>query len=410
VHGADLGQLLGALGGESMPTPIALYAAMEALKGLCCAHDAGVIHCDISPSNLLWSYAGEVKIADFGVAQALDLARRKRQGGGNVAGKLRYMAPEQLGGQPVDQRADLFAVGVVLLEMLMGPEACESKRMSAYGPVFSWSRTRAAGVPADLLEIFDRALAERPQDRYRDAASFRRDLAAALHRRSPGYGAEELARELALTGPAPAVDARRPPSLHDLLDVSDEPARSFLDDQKPTAPFRNPDALRSISVGVAAAYTPPPALDGFEGALSPTTPQVASPTAPYALRSTLAQLPWRRIGLVGGPAMAALLAILLAVTLAAGGNAAPLPPAQAAPVAARGPQSPTVKPLTGRLQVNGPSGTSVIIGTVTYPPAPCEVELPAGQYQVKLVRHGRRPRVTVRNVIIEAGGQVSLRL
>src|SRR6266542_1002854 len=88
VHGADLGQLLEAQRARRERTPVAfaIYVAMEALMGLACAHESGggagggVIHCDLSPSNLLLSYAGEVKLAAFGVAQALDLASRRRRG------------------------------------------------------------------------------------------------------------------------------------------------------------------------------------------------------------------------------------------------------------------------------------------------------------------------------------------
>jgi serine/threonine protein kinase len=126
VRGTDLGQILGRLAasGERPPVAIAVYVAIEALKGLVYAHErreldgrVGVIHCDLSPANLLVSFAGEVKIGDFGVAQALDVARRRRQSGG-VMGKVRYMAPEQLLGEPLDPRTDLYSLGVVLHEAL----------------------------------------------------------------------------------------------------------------------------------------------------------------------------------------------------------------------------------------------------------------------------------------------------
>lgn len=126
VQGTDLGQLLQRIAErrERVPVPIAVYLATEALKGLVYAHErreldgrVGVIHCDLSPSNLLVSWAGEVKIGDFGVAQAVDVARKKRDGGG-VMGKVRYMAPEQLLGEPLDPRTDLYSLAVVLHETL----------------------------------------------------------------------------------------------------------------------------------------------------------------------------------------------------------------------------------------------------------------------------------------------------
>jgi serine/threonine-protein kinase len=126
VRGTDLAQLLARLTarGEQPPVNIAVYIAMEALKGLVYAHErreldgrVGIVHCDLSPSNLLLSFAGEVKIGDFGVAQALDVPRRKGTAGG-VMGKVRYLAPEQLLGEAVDARTDLYALGVVLHEAL----------------------------------------------------------------------------------------------------------------------------------------------------------------------------------------------------------------------------------------------------------------------------------------------------
>ncbi|MCA1664388.1 MAG: serine/threonine protein kinase, partial [Myxococcales bacterium] len=126
VRGSDLAQLLARLParGERPPVNIAVYIAMEALKGLVYAHErreldgrVGIVHCDLSPSNLLLSFAGEVKIGDFGVAQALDVPRTKGAAGG-VMGKVRYLAPEQLLGEAVDARTDLYALGVVLHEAL----------------------------------------------------------------------------------------------------------------------------------------------------------------------------------------------------------------------------------------------------------------------------------------------------
>jgi serine/threonine protein kinase len=183
VQGADLGQLLGRLRarGERMPAAIAVYVACEALEGLAYAHDRtpGVIHCDVSPSNLLVSFAGEVKLTDFGVAQALGAARA----GGRVMGKARYMAPEQSAGQPFDARADLYALGIVLREMLE-PE-----------------------LPAPLLDVITRATAEKAAARPASA----RALLAELTR---------LARDLdPITAPDVGAWARR------LLETPESPAR-----------------------------------------------------------------------------------------------------------------------------------------------------------------------------------------
>jgi len=127
VEGCDLRKLNGALGRQSrrLPVGVALYIAVETLKGLQYAHGKkvagrplGLVHRDVSPHNILLSRSGEVKLSDFGIAKAHARATATRSG--IVKGKLGYMAPEQIAGQPIDARTDLFAVGVVLYEMLTG--------------------------------------------------------------------------------------------------------------------------------------------------------------------------------------------------------------------------------------------------------------------------------------------------
>jgi serine/threonine-protein kinase len=166
VHGADLRQLLGSLRrlGQRMPVPIAVYAAMEALKGLVCAHEAGVIHCDISPSNLLLSYAGEVKIADFGVAQAFHVASRAHRGDHPIMGKLRYMAPEQLRGAGLDARADLYSLAVVLHETLSMQPLFSGDGAERDAPIPRLAELRD-DVPEALDDLIVRALAEEPAAR-----------------------------------------------------------------------------------------------------------------------------------------------------------------------------------------------------------------------------------------------------
>ena len=157
IHGADLGQLLRA-STEPLPLPIALHLASEALKGLVFAHErideagcsAGTIHCDISPSNLLVSYAGEVKITDFGVAQALDVSQRRAHSA-RVLGKYRYMPPEQRRGSTVGPCADLYALAVVLCEMLM------LDRTTPVPELAGRLRRQRADVPPALEELLQRA-------------------------------------------------------------------------------------------------------------------------------------------------------------------------------------------------------------------------------------------------------------
>jgi serine/threonine protein kinase len=127
VHGRDLLKTLAACAKKRMgfPTDIALYIVMEVLKGLDYAHNLrgpdgaplGIIHRDVSPSNVLLSFDGKVKLGDFGIAKA---SSRERTATGILKGKFGYMAPEQVIGRAIDHRADVFAVGILLYELLTG--------------------------------------------------------------------------------------------------------------------------------------------------------------------------------------------------------------------------------------------------------------------------------------------------
>jgi serine/threonine protein kinase len=187
VQGTDLGQLLARIAErrERVPVPIAVYVATEALKGLVYAHEhrerdgrSGVIHCDLSPSNLLVSWAGEVKIGDFGVAQAVDVARKKRDGGG-VMGKVRYMAPEQLLGEPLDPRTDLYSLAVVIHEALTLRRPFDAGDLDGTAAaVVAGAQLPVSSYRDDVPEALDKLLARTmSRDSSRRPASAREMLA-----------------------------------------------------------------------------------------------------------------------------------------------------------------------------------------------------------------------------------------
>src|SRR5262249_44453615 len=111
---------------EIMPTAQAVYIASRLCEGLDYAHrrrdmrgqPLGIIHRDVTPQNVLLSFDGEVKIIDFGIAKAAN--RSQRTQAGILKGKFGYMSPEQVLGQTLDGRSDIFALGVILYEMLTG--------------------------------------------------------------------------------------------------------------------------------------------------------------------------------------------------------------------------------------------------------------------------------------------------
>ncbi|WP_437493351.1 protein kinase [Sorangium sp. So ce1014] len=181
VSGTDLGRLCKWLWarGEAVPVPVALFVVSEVLKGLGYAHERSaaegrlMVHRDVSPGNVLISLTGAVKIGDFGVAIATrggagDVARR------DLVGKPTYMPPEQFDGERVDPRADLFALGVVLFQMLTGMRpfsgTSAATRMAAAreGQMLRAGELRPEVSPA-LEALLARALAPRREDRFHDA-------------------------------------------------------------------------------------------------------------------------------------------------------------------------------------------------------------------------------------------------
>jgi serine/threonine protein kinase len=206
VAGVDLRTIARALPSGMLPLPMALFVVGEVLRGLGAVHaavdDRGrprkIVHRDVSPANVLIDDSGAVKLGDFGIAHASGRLTCTRVG--SVKGKSRYMAPEQLApsaGQPVDHRADLYAVGVTLFEALLGDVARESSYATPYGPMFTWPRVLPPErVPADVAALLQRAVVDDPRQRFADAASFRRAVVAALQQHAPGYDAESLAQDL----------------------------------------------------------------------------------------------------------------------------------------------------------------------------------------------------------------------
>ncbi|WP_437948353.1 serine/threonine-protein kinase [Sorangium sp. So ce296] len=232
VPGCDLAAAARALFAEGRPFPIeaALEIGVGVLRALGHAHGlrddggqlVGLVHRDVSPQNVLLSLEGEIKLIDFGVAEmtamrgilddAFPLGSPGQAGGPapssdapTVKGKLGYVAPEQLRGQRIDARADLFAVGVILFELLTGRRLFHRKEDGATmravlsGEVPAIAPLRPA-CPALLEEAVRRALARDPDDRFEAAAQMEEALAEVLAsvRRAPGGGDEPSSSERGL--------------------------------------------------------------------------------------------------------------------------------------------------------------------------------------------------------------------
>jgi serine/threonine protein kinase len=186
VRGVDAARLVHACNknDERVPERFALFIAVEALKGVDYAHrlraddgqSLGIVHRDISPGNILVSYEGEVKVADFGIAKSTMRGARSN----TVKGKIPYMAPEQLRGASVDRRADLYSIGATLYELLSGERIVPDDK-SSFERVLAGTIERlgdVAEVDPRLDGIVMKALAVDPADRYATAAQMRQELEA----------------------------------------------------------------------------------------------------------------------------------------------------------------------------------------------------------------------------------------
>jgi eukaryotic-like serine/threonine-protein kinase len=165
---------------------------MDALAGLHHAHELAdfdgtplaIVHRDMTPHNIFVTFAGQVKVVDFGIAKAAGRASETRQG--VVKGKVRYMAPEQAVGQHVDRRADLFSMGVILWEIATGRRLWKDKddlqivHELVSGNIMASPRAVDPNVPEAMDRICQRALATKPEDRYATAEEFRADLESFL--------------------------------------------------------------------------------------------------------------------------------------------------------------------------------------------------------------------------------------
>lgn len=199
VPGTDLRGLLRRTVDGRLPLEHALYVVSEVAKGLEAVHTAKVrgvprriIHRDISPSNILLSASGEVKLADFGIAHAAQRLTRTRAG--SVKGKTRYMSPEQLAGMRLDGRSDLYSLAVVLAEILIGPSVFPQNGEGAPGRGRLLAEAARARLPDDVIAVLRNALSPKPEGRQADVAELGMQCADLLHRRHPGYDERRLAR------------------------------------------------------------------------------------------------------------------------------------------------------------------------------------------------------------------------
>jgi serine/threonine protein kinase len=204
-----------------LPLHIAVFIILEVLEALDYAHNARdmegrpmqIVHRDISPSNVFLSRRGDVKLGDFGIAHAQE--RESKTQAGTLKGKYGYMSPEQVTGGGLDGRSDLFAVGIVLAEMLMGRRLYTAAADLDVLLMVRDARTErldkySGDLPPKLDRIVRRALKKDPAERHQSASQFREALAEYLFesgRRVSSADLRSFMNELFEAAPGSAANA-----------------------------------------------------------------------------------------------------------------------------------------------------------------------------------------------------------
>ena len=321
-----------------LPYPVAVRIGIEAARGLHAAHELrdeggaliGVVHRDVSPHNILVTRDGKVKIADFGIAKAMAQTEGVTTSTGQMRGKIHFMSPEQLFGDGIDRRTDVFALGIVLYQLTTGThpfaashDLATMAKITRAEPVAPPS-TLSPDYPPDLEAAVLQALAKTPDDRFASMA----ELAAALE----------------------AVEARLGASPEDVAAF----VRDALKERTSKRTARIQEALRVVE-GKAA-------LDGPRRRVQ-------------ARRSIRAR---RRRAILAGAALVAIGALLgaaLLVWLRARTEAATasIAPATASP----GDAAPLEEPALRAVDPGRPPGAPAPPSSVSPPPASAAAPLPA---------------------------------
>lgn len=199
------GSLRHALKDGPLPVAAAINIAEQVLCALSILHDRSVVHCDVKPGNILLDAGARVLLGDFGLARQTN-TRLETDGNKSVIGTLEYLAPEQALGRAVDARTDLYALGIVLFEMLAG--SVPHRRASSFGTLLAHIHEPAQNVrkrrpvtPQWLAALIARLLEKEPRKRYVSAD-------AVLH---------EVTRRGAHYGPATAIAQNRGISARNLV-------------------------------------------------------------------------------------------------------------------------------------------------------------------------------------------------
>ncbi|HOU54523.1 MAG TPA: serine/threonine-protein kinase [Myxococcota bacterium] len=207
VNGKDLQRIMARVNkmGRAFAPELAVHVTSEVCKALWYAYNARdvhgnplrIIHRDVSPSNILISYDGEVKVSDFGVAKAATSGGGDGPGQGLLKGKLGYMSPEQVAGLDLDHRSDLFSLGIILFECLtlkrlfLGRSDLQTL-INVRDADVEKRLARHPEIDPALADILRKALAKDRDRRYRNALDFQKDLDDWLFSRGHRVGSAQV--------------------------------------------------------------------------------------------------------------------------------------------------------------------------------------------------------------------------
>ena len=271
---------------KEMPIDLQLMILNDVLAGLHHAHELvdfdgralNVVHRDVNPANVFVTYDGQVKVLDFGIAKAR--GRLSQTAVGTLKGKLRYMSPEQVAGKPLDRRADIFAVGVMLWQALAGRRFWGD--LDDHGILHALVRASYDASPrsvcphvsVELDRICKKALARNPADRYQTADEMRADLEAHLDARQVTMRAR-LGRWVADMFEAERAMTRR---------VLDRPIPTEFPGDSEGSALNDFQSLvsKSIQASLSQSYFRLPKADSGEVPIA-IVPTAASSLAPMSL-------------------------------------------------------------------------------------------------------------------------------
>lgn len=209
VHGKDLEQIWERLQhkGSRLPPDIAVHICIEMLKGLQYVHEAkapsgrqlGIVHRDVTPSNIYVSSTGTMKLGDFGVAKLMGMDGWTMAG--SLKGKLGYLSPEQIAGEPPSPSIDLWACGIILWELLSGERAFVGENeldimLRIKGAKLPKLRRINKSIPRPLRILAEKALSRREKKRFATAGEFLGALEEYRAQSGKTYAPETLVTEL----------------------------------------------------------------------------------------------------------------------------------------------------------------------------------------------------------------------